>query len=435
MSSQHNFPGVYPVITDLSQVVNSNSVTSCGYVGETEFGPINKPTLITSLRGYTEKFGALSSDFGYMGLSLAVAADTINSHYIVRVVDEESARYGATAVPIKGRSTKTIIEGYNIDQMSDALEDSGAMFIDDLGVDENSALMITHNNPNNRTIKITTADTTINTNKNIKAINASFTYAINNVKTENGGSGYAKNDTITFNIEDATSTEAIVKVTSVGENGSITGLEIVNSGVYTKNISGIIPSSSTSGSGSNALFSVSTKLADNRISVTISQEDQFSSQDSVIITDSFNNEFEGTVTTISDTYALAVSINAAGSNYNVGDVVKIGNTDISATITSVNDDQSVAGLTLNTVVSEINPGTGIYETTNESGSGLGLKVLLTVNPIHNVVNVTLENSESFIHSSNNIRILKQVPASEKTFSLSVYEVMVKFQLELNTINT
>ena len=55
-----NFPGVYPTITDLSQVVTANSVTSCAYVGEAEFGPINTPTLITNKKGYVDRFGEIT---------------------------------------------------------------------------------------------------------------------------------------------------------------------------------------------------------------------------------------------------------------------------------------------------------------------------------------------------------------------------------------
>ena len=91
MASVGNFPGVYPTITDLSQVVTANSVTSCAYVGEAEFGPINKPILITNKKGYIERFGEIKSKYGYMGYSLAVASDSIGQHYIVRVVNEETA--------------------------------------------------------------------------------------------------------------------------------------------------------------------------------------------------------------------------------------------------------------------------------------------------------------------------------------------------------
>ena len=50
----YKFPGVYPTITDLSQVVSANSVISCAYVGMAEFGPINEPTLSTNVKTFNQ---------------------------------------------------------------------------------------------------------------------------------------------------------------------------------------------------------------------------------------------------------------------------------------------------------------------------------------------------------------------------------------------
>ena len=110
----YKFPGVYPTITDLSQVVSANSVISCAYVGMAEFGPINKPTLITNVKGFNQKFGKLDPKYGYEGFSLAVAADTINQHYFVRVVGED-ARFGAAkfAFEDEHESLVQVTEGYN----------------------------------------------------------------------------------------------------------------------------------------------------------------------------------------------------------------------------------------------------------------------------------------------------------------------------------
>ena len=47
--ANYKWPNVYPNITDLSGVVATNSVTACAYVGEAEFGPINKPTFLSTL--------------------------------------------------------------------------------------------------------------------------------------------------------------------------------------------------------------------------------------------------------------------------------------------------------------------------------------------------------------------------------------------------
>ena len=72
----YKFPDIYPSIRDLSGVVADNVSTVCAYVGEAEYGPVLKPTLLTSLQDYTDKFGAVSSKYGYAGYSLAVAAET-----------------------------------------------------------------------------------------------------------------------------------------------------------------------------------------------------------------------------------------------------------------------------------------------------------------------------------------------------------------------
>ena len=82
--ANYKWPNVYPSIKDASGTLATNSVTTCAYVGEAEFGPINKPTFLSSLKDYTNKFGALNSaKYGYAGYSLAVASESINSHYFV----------------------------------------------------------------------------------------------------------------------------------------------------------------------------------------------------------------------------------------------------------------------------------------------------------------------------------------------------------------
>ena len=168
--ANYNFPNVYPNITDLSQIVTANAVTSCAYVGESEFGPINTPVLVTNLKNYTDKFGALNPKYGYMGYSLAVASDTINSHYVVRVVDEDSAKYGARFVALKGKTAKEYEEGYFVSDVKSAQEDSTAFFRNDTTHDVDNAFVVLSSNPNNKTIKISIADSTINTNKNILSL-------------------------------------------------------------------------------------------------------------------------------------------------------------------------------------------------------------------------------------------------------------------------
>ena len=169
--ANHNFPGVYPTIKDLSQIVSANAITSCAYVGEADFGPINTPILVSNLKAYTDKFGSLNPKYGYMGYSLAVASDTINSHYVVRVVDEDTALYGATFVALNGKTAKSYNSGYSVEEVEAAKKDSSAFFYDETTqqVSDNDAFVVVANNPNNKEIQISVADSTINTNKNIQA--------------------------------------------------------------------------------------------------------------------------------------------------------------------------------------------------------------------------------------------------------------------------
>ena len=179
-----NFPGVYPTITDLSQVVNANSVTSCAYVGEAEFGPINTPTLITNKKGYVDRFGAIKSKYGYMGYSLAVAADSIGQHYVVRVVNEETARYGVANIPLTGKSEVKPDEGLKISDVESADKDSGYLFktVTEQSVtyDKDNAFKIVSQNPNNKDIRVEIEDSTINTNKQYRSLKT--TIADNQVK-------------------------------------------------------------------------------------------------------------------------------------------------------------------------------------------------------------------------------------------------------------
>ena len=102
MANNYKFPGVYSNINDLSTVVSINATTACAYVGEAEFGPVFKPTLLTSLSDYMSRFGTLSSKYGYAGYSLAIASETIPEHYFVRVVptvnNENDARLASVGV-------------------------------------------------------------------------------------------------------------------------------------------------------------------------------------------------------------------------------------------------------------------------------------------------------------------------------------------------
>ena len=169
-----NFPGVYPDIIDLSQVIAANSTTSCAYVGESDFGPVFTPTLVSNLKTYVDKFGQLNSKFGYMGYSLAVAADSINNHYVVRVVDKDSARYAAKMIAKNGAVAGSIQNAYDYDTIEAAKQDSSSLFIDSATstIDANDAFVVVAENPNNRSFKVAIEDSTINVNRNFTATTA-----------------------------------------------------------------------------------------------------------------------------------------------------------------------------------------------------------------------------------------------------------------------
>ena len=180
----YKFPGVYPTITDLSQVVTANSALSCAYVGMAEFGPINVPTLVSGVKMFNTKFGKLDPKYGYEGFSLAVAADTINMHYFVRVVDEETARYGAAKFALREKTITQVSEGYTIDEIKAAQQDSGAVFVSEGVEDNNSAFMVVANDPNNRKISVTVEDSTINENKNYKTLWTKYNKEANEIYME-----------------------------------------------------------------------------------------------------------------------------------------------------------------------------------------------------------------------------------------------------------
>lgn len=172
--ANYKWPNVYPSIKDASGTLATNSVTTCAYVGEAEFGPINKPTFLSSLKDYTNKFGALNSaKYGYAGYSLAVASESINSHYFVRVVKAgnpdaqpeertDDAMYASIKVPAKGKEAEAG-HGWYVEEIAEVEEaEDGSSLFDD---DTNNAMIIVANNPNNLKFKVQLSNTTINENR------------------------------------------------------------------------------------------------------------------------------------------------------------------------------------------------------------------------------------------------------------------------------
>ena len=194
--ANYKWPNVYPTIKDLSGVVATNSVTSCAYVGEAEFGPINQPTFLSTLKDYTNIFGALNSaKYGYAGYSLAVASESINSHYFVRVVqagnpeDKEedrktNAKYSSVSILKKdddNDSAKSETKGWYVEEIKSVVdkEDASGLF----GDDKDHALMFVASDPNNLKVAVRLTDSTINENRAYAF--SSLTYAPSNDLVDN----------------------------------------------------------------------------------------------------------------------------------------------------------------------------------------------------------------------------------------------------------
>ena len=173
----YKLPGVYASIRDQSGVVANNTMTTAAYVGESEYGPVFKPTLLATLQDYTDRFGKLNSRYGYAGYSLAVAAETISQHYFVRVVPTGSAEsedrsndatWGAATILKKNSTAEAPVStGYYYEEINAAetARDAGlnsGMFEDS---DFDSAFKVVATNPNNRELYVTVADSTINENR------------------------------------------------------------------------------------------------------------------------------------------------------------------------------------------------------------------------------------------------------------------------------
>ena len=174
MATNYKFPGVYANVIDRSEIVSTNATTACAFVGEAEFGPILKPTLVTSAQDYTQKFGKLSSKYGYAGYSLAVASETINENYFVRVVpigdSDSDANWASTSVRVQGSSAERIEGGYHYNRIHGAeiLRDVGSptgLFTEEDRPNEDfdNAFIVASTDPNNRKFFISVADSTINT--------------------------------------------------------------------------------------------------------------------------------------------------------------------------------------------------------------------------------------------------------------------------------
>lgn len=245
MANNYRFPGVYASINDLSGIVNINATTSCAYVGQAEFGPVLKPTLVTSLSEFVSRFGSLNSKYGYAGYSLAVASETIPEHRFVRVVPvgdptkeeherKNDAKWAAGSIKLDGLEKEDPEDEstshpdphdlgfggyfYEIIDAAENSRDAGSptgLFNTTDYEDVETAMIFAATDPNGRRFRVTTADSTINVNK---------TYAIQNVELEQIEND-SKKYIVTLTVEDIN----ILK--DVTEGGKIAVKRMSNSGL------------------------------------------------------------------------------------------------------------------------------------------------------------------------------------------------------------
>lgn len=228
--ANYKWPNVYPSIKDASGTLATNSVTTCAYVGEAEFGPINKPTFLSSLKDYTNKFGALNSaKYGYAGYSLAVASESIDSHYFVRVVKAgdpnaqpeertDDAMYASIKVPAKGKEAEEG-RGWYVEEIAEVekTEDGSGLFKNDT----NNAMIVLANNPNNLKFKVQLSNTTINENRAYPFATITYTQI---VKDETPTANYSASMT--------GAPQEVLDVIEVGDDIELTRVA-AQAGVYT----------------------------------------------------------------------------------------------------------------------------------------------------------------------------------------------------------
>lgn len=228
--ANYKWPNVYPSIKDASGTLATNSVTTCAYVGEAEFGPINKPTFLSSLKDYTNKFGALNSaKYGYAGYSLAVASESINSHYFVRVVKAgdpnaqpkertDDAMYASVKVPAKGKEAEAG-HGWYVEEIAEVekTEDGSGLFKDDT----NNVMIVLANNPNNLKFKVQLSNTTINENRAYPFATITYTQI---VKDETPTANYSASMT--------GAPQEVLDVIEVGDDIELTRVA-AQAGIYT----------------------------------------------------------------------------------------------------------------------------------------------------------------------------------------------------------
>lgn len=177
------YPGVFPTITDLSQVVRATSTSVIGAVGEARKGSIFKRRLITSTSQMASVYGQPDLKYGYMEHCMVCAFEESGEAYLVRVVADDS-KYAALKVPAEGNPVPKFIEGYTLTEMENSADESffylyemepdGSYKLDPSGnripvldefgnpvVDSSTLFAVVGENPNEEDIRVRLTETTV----------------------------------------------------------------------------------------------------------------------------------------------------------------------------------------------------------------------------------------------------------------------------------
>lgn len=196
MSVIGKYPGVFPEITDLSQITENASTSIIGAVGEARRGSVFKRKYITSAAAYQNIYGTPDLKYGYLGHCMTCAMSDAGEAYVVRVCSEDS-RHSGLKVPVEDGEFEKFLDGYSLNEVKKAVDqdsDTGAaqtffyqysiidghyqyevdpsdpskktriQILDDDGnpvIDKNTALAFVGENPNEEDIRVQMSETTI----------------------------------------------------------------------------------------------------------------------------------------------------------------------------------------------------------------------------------------------------------------------------------
>ena len=261
--ANYKWPNVYPTIKDLSGVVATNSVTSCAYVGEAEFGPINKPTLLSTLKDYTSTFGTLNSaKYGYAGYSLAVASESIDTHYFVRVVkagpnadtgehESDDATFGSLKVPAKNSEFSAQGGSYYVEQIEQVIQDengSGLFMYDDYHISRVALTAAGEGYSIGDELSVPLTPTA----GKVKVTRLNSEYKVLEATVSAAGTDYTNGDVLTVTIDGGTD----ATFSAIVSSGMVTEVTIVNAGLSDTSFDGEY--TVTGGTGTGAKLNLTT---------------------------------------------------------------------------------------------------------------------------------------------------------------------------------